>query len=59
MQSLMLNQPFFTTGPTGKASWLDLSLSYEIVTTPEGDLKIEASAGERTTLVIQLPVKTL
>ena len=49
-------QPFFTTKPTGQGTGLGLSLSYDIVKTHGGELKVETSEGEGTTFFISLPV---
>ena len=48
-------QPFFTTKPTGQGTGLGLSLSYDIVRTYNGDLKVESTEGEGTTFIISLP----
>jgi signal transduction histidine kinase len=59
-------QPFFTTKPTGQGTGLGLSLSYDIVKSHGGELKVqtlpaEAAAqagkeGEGSQFVIQLPI---
>ncbi|MBS1574458.1 MAG: tetratricopeptide repeat protein [Bacteroidetes bacterium] len=49
-------QPFFTTKPTGQGTGLGLSLSYDIVKTHGGELKVETKEGEGTTFIIQLPI---
>jgi signal transduction histidine kinase len=48
-------QPFFTTKPTGQGTGLGLSLSYDIIKTHGGDIKIETREGEFTEFIIQLP----
>jgi len=48
-------QPFFTTKPTGQGTGLGLSLSYDIIKTHGGELKVETKEGEGTIFVIQLP----
>ncbi len=48
-------QPFFTTKPTGQGTGLGLSMSYDIIKTHGGELKVESSVGEGTTFTIQLP----
>jgi signal transduction histidine kinase len=49
-------QPFFTTKPTGQGTGLGLSLSYDIVKSHGGDLKLETGEGEITEFCVQLPV---
>ena len=49
-------QPFFTTKPTGQGTGLGLSLSYDIVKTHGGELKVETKEGEGSTFIIQLPL---
>jgi len=49
-------QPFFTTKPTGVGTGLGLSLSYEIVKTHGGEIKVNSSEGEFTEFVVHLPV---
>lgn len=39
-------QPFFTTKPTGEATGLGLSLSYDMIKAHQGDLKAESKEGE-------------
>jgi signal transduction histidine kinase len=48
-------QPFFTTKPTGKGTGLGLSLSYDIVKTHGGEIKVNTGKDEGTTFIIQLP----
>ena len=49
-------QPFFTTKPTGEATGLGLSLSYDIITkVHNGELKVESSDGEGAEFIIVLP----
>ncbi len=45
-------QPFFTTKPTGQGTGLGLSLSYDIVKTHGGELKVETKEGEGSEFVI-------
>ena len=49
-------QPFFTTKPTGQGTGLGLSLSYDIIRSHGGEIKVETREGEGTTFIIQLPV---
>jgi signal transduction histidine kinase len=48
-------QPFFTTKPTGQGTGLGLSLSYDIVKTHGGEIKVESKEGEGSGFIIQLP----
>ncbi|MEP6951558.1 MAG: ATP-binding protein [Ginsengibacter sp.] len=49
-------QPFFTTKPTGQGTGLGLSLSYDIITSHEGEMKVETQEGEGAEFIIQLPI---
>ncbi len=49
-------QPFFTTKPTGQGTGLGLSLSYDIIKTHGGELKVETKEGEGAEFIIQLPI---
>ncbi len=49
-------QPFFSTKPTGEGTGLGLSLSYEIIKSHGGELKVETKEGEFAEFIIQLPV---
>jgi two-component system NtrC family sensor kinase len=49
-------QPFFTTKPTGQGTGLGLSLSYDIVKTHGGELKVETKENEGSEFIISLPV---
>ena len=51
-------QPFFTTKPTGEGTGLGLSLSYDIIKAPRGEIKVHTTEGEFTQFMIQLPVST-
>ncbi|MEO8772591.1 MAG: ATP-binding protein [Ferruginibacter sp.] len=58
-------QPFFTTKPTGQGTGLGLSLSYDIIKSHGGEIKVETKEarledpvgrGESTTFIISLPL---
>ncbi|MFN3998838.1 ATP-binding protein [Algoriphagus sp.] len=49
-------QPFFTTKPTGSGTGLGLSLSYDIVKSHGGDLRVKSTEGEGTEMIIFLPI---
>jgi signal transduction histidine kinase len=49
-------QPFFTTKPSGEGTGLGLSLSYDIVKSHGGQLKVETKEGEGTEFTIILPI---
>jgi signal transduction histidine kinase len=48
-------QPFFTTKPTGQGTGLGLSLSYDVIRSHGGELKVESKEGEGSKFIIQLP----
>jgi len=50
-------QPFFTTKPTGQGTGLGLSLSYDIIKSHNGEIKVNTKEGEGSEFVISLPVK--
>jgi signal transduction histidine kinase/ligand-binding sensor domain-containing protein len=50
-------QPFFTTKPTGSGTGLGLSLSYDIVKSHGGDLRVKSTEGEGTEMIIFLPTE--
>ncbi|MFI5154426.1 MAG: sensor histidine kinase, partial [Chitinophagales bacterium] len=49
-------QPFFTTKPTGQGTGLGLSLSYDIIKSHGGEIKVETKEGEGAEFIVQLPV---
>ena len=49
-------QPFFTTKPTGQGTGLGLSLSYDIIKTHGGEIKVETIVQGGSKFIIQLPV---
>jgi ligand-binding sensor domain-containing protein/signal transduction histidine kinase len=48
--------PFFTTKPSGKGTGLGLSLSYDVIKSHGGELKVETKEGEYAEFIIDLPV---
>ena len=52
-------QPFFTTKPTGQGTGLGLSLSYDIIKTHNGEIKVETKEGEGTEFIITLPIQEI
>ena len=48
-------QPFFTTKPTGQGTGLGLSLSYDIIKTHGGEIKVNTKENEFTEFVINIP----
>jgi len=48
-------QPFFTTKPTGQGTGLGLSLSYDIIKSHGGEIKVETKEGEGAEFIIWLP----
>lgn len=49
-------QPFFTTKPTGEATGLGLSLTYDIIKAHQGEIAVESKVGEYAKFTISLPV---
>jgi len=48
-------QPYFTTKPTGQGTGLGLSLSYDIIKAPGGELKVETKESKGSEFIITLP----
>ena len=48
-------QPFFTTKASGQGTGLGLSMSYDIVKSHGGELKVDSKEGEGTTFTIIVP----
>jgi signal transduction histidine kinase len=49
-------QPFFTTKPTGQGTGLGLSLSYDIIKSNGGEIRVNSRPGEGAEFIISLPV---
>ena len=47
--------PFFTTKPAGQGTGLGLSLSYDIIRSHGGDLRVQTKEGEGAEFIITLP----
>jgi two-component system NtrC family sensor kinase len=47
-------QPFFTTKPTGEATGLGLSLSYDMIKAHQGELKVDSVEGEYAAFTVGL-----
>jgi C4-dicarboxylate-specific signal transduction histidine kinase len=50
-------QPFFTTKPTGEATGLGLSLSYDMIKAHQGEIKVDSTEGEFAAFTIELSYK--
>lgn len=48
-------QPFFTSKPSGQGTGLGLSLSYDIIKTHRGNLKVKSVEGEFAEFTVELP----
>jgi signal transduction histidine kinase len=51
-------QPFFTTKPTGQGTGLGLSLSYDIIKSHGGEIKVNTLENQGTTFIISIPVNS-
>ena len=49
-------QPFFTTKPSGSGTGLGLSLSYDIIKSHGGEIKVETQEEASTAFIIHLPI---
>ena len=49
-------QPFFTAKQAGQGTGLGLSLSYDIIKTHGGEIKVETKEGEFSAFIIKLPI---
>jgi two-component system, NtrC family, sensor kinase len=49
-------QPFFTTKPAGEGTGLGLSLSYDIIKSHRGELKVKTKEDAGTEFIIVLPI---
>jgi two-component system, NtrC family, sensor kinase len=50
-------EPFFTTKKEGKGTGLGLWVSYGIIKSFQGDIKIKSTLNEGTTFIISLPIQ--
>ena len=49
-------QPFFTTKPTGQATGLGLSLSYDIIRAHGGEIRVDSKEERGTEFTIKIPI---
>jgi signal transduction histidine kinase len=50
-------RPFFTTKPTGEGTGLGLSLSYDVIKSHGGEIKVESREGDWAEFIIEIPSK--
>lgn len=50
-------EPFYTTKPAGQGTGLGLSMSYDIIKSHGGTLKVNTEENTYTEFVITLPIK--
>ncbi len=49
-------EPFFTTKERGTGTGLGLSLAHNVVEQSQGDMRIESTPGEGTSVIVELPI---
>src|SRR5574344_1013470 len=50
-------EPFFTTKPVGEGTGMGMSISYKVIKSHGGDIKVESEVGKGTIFKIELPLK--
>src|SRR5579862_1197800 len=50
-------QPFFTTKPTGQGTGLGLSLTYDIMKSHGGEIKVKSVEGEGSEFIVRWPIE--
>ena len=51
-------QPFFTTKPAGQGTGLGLSLSYDIIKSIGGEIRVESKEAEGSIFTIVIPLSS-